>query len=220
MGIYNLVGFPSESILTLLPKYSLNLSGDCVWMGIIVAGFSALVNAFSCCTPACPLVWTCMGEMPYLVPERFLILKVSAPHRVNQGWTLYIPLFANAFLIPYDGLTTRESFFSSISSYVIFDSLYLYRVLSSANLLVLLSEVKNTLISLKSNCGIFGALLRKTSSKCIVYGSSTRIRPLLRHALYSDDILSIFWDEQAKKIKPFFSLKIVTSLSLNSSSFS
>jgi len=63
MGIYNSVGFPSESILTLLPKYSGNLSGDKVWMGIIVVGLSELANFFNWATSACPLVWTCMGEV-------------------------------------------------------------------------------------------------------------------------------------------------------------
>jgi hypothetical protein len=53
---YSSVGFPSESILALLPKYSENLSGDSVWMGIIVVGLSASANSFNCLTPACPLV--------------------------------------------------------------------------------------------------------------------------------------------------------------------
>lgn len=51
MGIYSSVGFPSESILTLLPKYSGNFSGDSVWMGIIVTGLSALANSFNCLIP-------------------------------------------------------------------------------------------------------------------------------------------------------------------------
>jgi hypothetical protein len=31
-GVYSSVGFPPESILTLLPKYSGNLSGDSVYL--------------------------------------------------------------------------------------------------------------------------------------------------------------------------------------------
>ena len=45
--VYSSVSFPSEIILTLLPKYSGNLSGDNVWTGIIVVGLSALANFFN-----------------------------------------------------------------------------------------------------------------------------------------------------------------------------
>jgi hypothetical protein len=41
LGVYSSVGFPSESILTLLPKYSVNFSGERVWIGMIVVGLSA-----------------------------------------------------------------------------------------------------------------------------------------------------------------------------------